>query len=89
MKKVLWLLAIAMTTAPVRQAAQAREWVISPAQHSQWHSFRRSHQKGFGQVHQQSGSSINTPWPKSILRFCLASIQSLRQGFWPWPKRPI
>jgi hypothetical protein len=30
MKKVLWLLAIAITTAPVRQAAQAREWVISP-----------------------------------------------------------
>jgi len=30
MKKILWLLAIAITTAPVRQAAQAREWVISP-----------------------------------------------------------
>ncbi len=30
MKKILWLLAIAIITAPVRQAAQAREWVISP-----------------------------------------------------------
>ena len=30
MKKVLWLLALAIVTVPIRQAAQAREWVVSP-----------------------------------------------------------